>query len=61
MNIKGNYPFAVLHVFRTEGFKPALDYTKRVCRVEINHQEALAYLTAVIKTSGHPKLLDLYE
>lgn len=60
MNIKGNYPFAVLHVYRTEGLKKAMKYAASVCKEKMNLSEAREYVDACVKTNGHPGLLDLY-
>lgn len=59
--MKGNFPFAVLHRFKTEGFTSAVQYAQSICREVMSKKEAVEYLKAVIKTEGQPKLLDLYE
>lgn len=59
--MKGNYPFAVLHIYRTSSFKEAMKYAASVCREKMSPKEAEEYVSACVKTSGHPELLDLYE
>lgn len=60
--MRGSYPFAVLHTFKQTGSIPAtIDYARAVSRQTMTKSEAIAYVQAVIKTDGHPDLLDLYE
>lgn len=61
MNLKGNYPFAVLHEVKTNGFKSAMKYAAKVAKEKLSIDEAGAYVRACIKTNGQPHLLDLYE
>ncbi len=60
MEIRGNYPFAVLHAYKTEGFNAARLYAQKVSKETLTSQEAAAYVAACVKTNGQPKLLDLF-
>ena len=58
---KGNYPFAVLHAYRTSGLVDALEYAMSISKEEMTKREAINYVRDVVKTSGHPDLIDLYS
>lgn len=59
--LKGNYPFAVLHAFNTEGLPKAIELARKLSEEEMTHDEAIDYVSACVKTRGQPQLLDLFE
>lgn len=59
--MKGNYPYAVLHIYKTKGFKEAMAYAFRVAKEKPSVEEARQYVRDVIKTNGRPDLIDLVE
>lgn len=59
--MKGNYPYAVLHIFKTEGFGVAIAYAIQVAKEKLSREEARQYVQNVVKTNGQPHLIDLYE
>lgn len=61
MEIRGNYPYAVLHAYKTEGFNAARLYAQKIAKETVTPQEAAAYVAACVRTNGQPQLLDLFS
>jgi len=59
--IRGSYPYAVLHMYKTKGFRAAAEYAIRVSKEKLSPEEAKRYVRDVIKTNGRPDLIDLVE
>jgi hypothetical protein len=58
---KGNYPFAILHAYRTEGIPAAIVLAEKLSKEPLTKEEALQYVKAVVETKGQPQILDLIE
>ena len=61
--LRGNYPYAVLHTFKTEGIVKASELAITLCKDDkkLTKKEAAKYVEACVKTRGQPHLLDLFE
>lgn len=59
---KGNYPFAVLHAARIEGFEAGVAMAlKLAVGPGFTTGDAEAYVAACLATKGNPQILDLIE
>lgn len=61
--LRGNYPHAVLHAFKTDGIVKASELAIKLCKdaKKLTKKEAAKYVEACAKTRGQPHLLDLFE